>query len=70
MAVPDGLPMIEGAACYPEGCACASRAVAEPRAVRVAKRRLRQCAWWLTTATIGWNSLDAVIAVGSGLVAG
>jgi cation diffusion facilitator family transporter len=27
-------------------------------------------AWWLTALTIGWNSLEAVVAIGSGLLAG
>ena len=31
---------------------------------------LRRRAWWLTLLTIGWNSLEAVIAIGSGLLAG
>ena len=32
--------------------------------------RLRRWAWWLTAATIGWNSLEAVIAIVSGILAG
>jgi cation diffusion facilitator family transporter len=32
--------------------------------------RLRRWAWWLTALTIGWNSLEAVIAIFSGLLAG
>jgi divalent metal cation (Fe/Co/Zn/Cd) transporter len=32
--------------------------------------RLRRWAWWLTALTIGWNSLESVIAIGSGLLAG
>jgi len=31
--------------------------------------RLHWWAWWLTAATIGWNSLEAVVAILSGLVA-
>jgi divalent metal cation (Fe/Co/Zn/Cd) transporter len=31
--------------------------------------RLRRWAWWLAMATIFWNSLEAVIAIGSGIVA-
>src|SRR5436309_31070 len=30
----------------------------------------RPWAWWLTAATIGWNSLEAAIAVVSGILAG
>jgi divalent metal cation (Fe/Co/Zn/Cd) transporter len=30
----------------------------------------RRWAWWLTTATIGWNSLEAVIAMVGGILAG
>ena len=33
-------------------------------------RRLRRWAWVLTGATIGWNSLEAVIAIASGILAG
>lgn len=32
--------------------------------------RLRRWAWWLTALTIGWNSLEAIVAIGSGLLAG
>jgi divalent metal cation (Fe/Co/Zn/Cd) transporter len=32
--------------------------------------RLRRWAWCLTVLTIGWNSLEAIVAVGSGLLAG
>lgn len=31
--------------------------------------RLRRIAWWLIAFTIAWNSVEALIAVGSGLVA-
>jgi cation diffusion facilitator family transporter len=31
---------------------------------------LRRWAWWLTALTIGWNSLEAVIALVGGLLAG
>src|SRR3954454_25318962 len=45
-------------------CGCASKppATADPR--------LRQWAWWLTALTIGWNSVEAIVAIGSGLLAG
>jgi len=48
-----------------EACVCTSL---EP--VRFEDRRLRRWAWWLTALTIGWNSLEAVIAIVSGLLAG
>jgi divalent metal cation (Fe/Co/Zn/Cd) transporter len=31
--------------------------------------RLRRFAWWLTAFTIGWNSLEAVVAIASGVAA-
>jgi hypothetical protein len=31
--------------------------------------RWRRWAWWLTALTIGWNSLEAVVALVSGLLA-
>src|SRR5260370_1975173 len=30
----------------------------------------RRWAWWLTAATIAWNTLEAVIAITSGVLAG
>src|SRR5262249_44514360 len=35
-----------------------------------AHNRLRRWAWWLTALTIGWNCLEAIVALGSGLAAG
>src|SRR5205823_5155750 len=32
--------------------------------------KLRRWAWWLTALTIGWNSLEAIVAIVSGLLAG
>jgi len=32
--------------------------------------RLRRWAWWLTGLTIGWNSLEAIVALLSGIAAG
>lgn len=43
-------------------CEAASESVADPK--------LRRWAWWLTGLTIGWNSLEAVVAIASGLMAG
>jgi divalent metal cation (Fe/Co/Zn/Cd) transporter len=31
---------------------------------------MRRWAWWLTALTIGWNSLEAVVAIASGVIAG
>jgi cation diffusion facilitator family transporter len=39
-------------------------------AVHASTRTLRRWARWLTALTIGWNSLEAVVAVASGLLAG
>src|SRR5947209_6634099 len=30
----------------------------------------RRWAWWLTAATIAWNTLEAVVAIASGVLAG
>jgi divalent metal cation (Fe/Co/Zn/Cd) transporter len=53
----------DGCACV-GGCGCAVNepAIADPQA--------RRWAWWLTAATISWNSVEAVIAIVSGVVAG
>jgi cation diffusion facilitator family transporter len=55
--------MDDGCACV-GGCACAvdEVAITDPQA--------RRRAWWLTAATISWNSLEAVIAIVGGVVAG
>ncbi len=47
-----------------DGCACAVSTSARtyPHA--------RRWAWWLTAATIGWNSIEAVIAIVGGILAG
>src|SRR5712692_11457419 len=45
-------------------------AVCESRALAPTDPRARRWAWWLTAATIGWNSLEAVIALVSGILAG
>jgi divalent metal cation (Fe/Co/Zn/Cd) transporter len=52
------------AACKCEGtCDCtAPRRATDPVALR--------WAWWLTAATIAWNVIEAVVAVGGGLLAG
>ena len=53
----------DGCACE-DGCACGvnAPAIADPQA--------RRWAWWLTAATISWNSLEAVIAIVGGILAG
>jgi cation diffusion facilitator family transporter len=53
----------DGCACE-DGCACGVTAppIADPHA--------RRWAWWLTAATITWNSLEAVIAIVGGILAG
>src|SRR6185436_5762129 len=52
-----------GCACE-DGCACgiSAPAFADPQA--------RRWAWWLTAATISWNSLEAVISIVGGMLAG
>ena len=52
------------------GCACCAPTVPGAGAHDANARRLRRRAWWLTALTIGWNSLEAAVAIGSGLLAG
>ena len=52
------------------GCACCAPTVPGAGADDANARRLRRRAWWLTALTIGWNSLEAAAAVGSGLLDG
>ncbi len=47
------------------GCACA----VDPHPAG-STGRLRRWAWWLTALTIGWNSLEALVAILSGVAAG
>lgn len=51
------------------GCDDACAAPAAQLAPAEEQRLLRR-AWWLTAATIAWNLIEAVIAIGSGLIAG
>ena len=48
-----------------EGCAGVPAPMADASAPH-----LRRWAWWLTALTMGWNSLEAVVAIISGLIAG
>src|SRR3954452_18368849 len=52
-------------ACCSDGCSCPS-----PSLSTVEVPRLRRWAWALTLLTIGWNSIEAIVAIGSGLLAG
>src|SRR5215213_11624030 len=52
------------AECCTDGCPCGTATIA------IADPRLRRWAWWLTALTIGWNSLEAVVAIASGVIAG
>lgn len=51
---------------YTDGCGCESSSAL----LTTADPRLRRWAWGLTALTIGWNSLEAGIAIVSGLLAG
>jgi divalent metal cation (Fe/Co/Zn/Cd) transporter len=63
-------PSASAATCD-DGCACGSASLAPgPETPGSDTRRLRRWAWWLTALTIGWNSLEAVVAIASGLLAG
>ena len=56
-------PITTGTGCA-DGCGC------EAASVSNTDPRLRRWAWWLTALTIGWNSLEAIIAIGSGILTG
>ena len=49
-----------------EPCACCSN---EP-ALHATRADARRWAWWLTGLTIGWNTLEAVVSIASGVLAG
>jgi hypothetical protein len=53
-----------------DGCACADGCACDVNQPAIADPQARQWAWWLTAATIGWNSLEAVIAIVGGILAG
>jgi divalent metal cation (Fe/Co/Zn/Cd) transporter len=48
-----------------DGCDCAVSAT-----VLADDPLVRHWAWWLTALTIGWNSIEAIISIGSGVLAG
>jgi divalent metal cation (Fe/Co/Zn/Cd) transporter len=52
------------------GCSCCSTRESRALQTPANERSLRRWAWGLTALTIGWNSLEAVVAIVSGLVAG
>ncbi len=53
-----------------EGCSCCATPVNRSLLAPANERNLRRWAWALTALTIGWNSLEAVIAIVSGVIAG
>ncbi len=59
-----------GASTGDDTCACEDGCRCGPGAPAIVDPQARRWAWWLTAATIGWNSLEAVIAIGGGIVAG
>jgi divalent metal cation (Fe/Co/Zn/Cd) transporter len=52
-------------ACCTSACSCVPQGYAPADT-----SRLRRLAWVLTALTIAWNSIEAVVAIGSGLLAG
>src|SRR3954471_21474663 len=52
-------------ACCSDGCSCPA-----PSLLVAQTPQLRRWAWALTVLTIGWNSIEAIVAIGSGLLAG
>lgn len=63
MAVPAQEVQRETAGCS-DDCASSTVLTATP------DLRLRRFAWWLTAVTIGWNSLEAIVAIVGGALAG
>ena len=53
-----------------DGCSCCAAPVSPLLLAPANERNLRRWAWALTALTIGWNSLEAVIAIVSGVIAG
>jgi len=53
-----------------DGCSCCAAPLKRSSHAPANEQSLRRWAWALTALTIGWNSLEAVIATASGLIAG
>jgi cation diffusion facilitator family transporter len=51
-------------------CACEGSCECAASAMRSADPVARRWAWWLTAATIAWNVIEAVVALGGGVLAG
>jgi divalent metal cation (Fe/Co/Zn/Cd) transporter len=51
-------------------CACQGACGCTAARVRSADALSRRWAWWLTAATIAWNAIEALVAIGSGVLAG
>jgi divalent metal cation (Fe/Co/Zn/Cd) transporter len=51
-------------------CACEGACGCAHPDVRPADQAARVWAWWLTAATIAWNVIEAVVAIGGGVMAG
>jgi divalent metal cation (Fe/Co/Zn/Cd) transporter len=58
-------PHPPGSACD-ESCSCCAR---ETSVLQAQDPRLRRWAWGLTALTIGWNSIEAIVALTSGVLA-
>lgn len=66
----EGLQGVPATATCADGCACGALAPPAPRPIPERERRPRRRAWGLTALTNIRNSLEAVIAIPSGLLAG
>jgi cation diffusion facilitator family transporter len=51
-------------------CRCAADCTCSSVRAAPTDHGARRWAWWLTALTIGWNSIEAVVAIISGVVAG
>src|SRR5256885_4909495 len=51
-------------------CACEGECGCAQPDLRSADPSARLWAWWLTAATIAWNVIEAVVAIGGGVMAG
>src|SRR5689334_1572265 len=50
-------------------CSCEDECRCAPPLVLGANPSARRWAWWLTVATIAWNVIEAVVAIGGGVLA-